>query len=87
LSKKSLDGELRHLVKGIVSPRPQQLAAALGIDVHEILQANHERRLNLEMIEAYAPGGEGATAKRYTFSVGDKIGSLTIATPIFCGTA
>jgi hypothetical protein len=63
-----------------------QLAAALGIEVHEILQANRERRLNLEMIEADTPGGEGFTAKRYTFSVGDKVGSLTIATPTFSGT-
>jgi len=63
-----------------------QLAAALGIEVHEILQANHERRLNLEMIETDTPG-EGATTKRYTFNVGDKLGSLTIATPSFSGIA
>jgi hypothetical protein len=64
-----------------------QLAVALGIEVHETLLANRERRLNLEMIETDTPGGEGVTTKRYTFSVGDKLGSLTIATPSFSGTA
>ena len=40
-----------------------------------------------EAIRVLIPFAARHTAKRYTFSVGDKIGSLTIATPIFCGTA
>ena len=64
-----------------------QLAAALGIEVGELLEANREQRLILEMVEADTPGGEGATAKRYTFRVADKTGSLTIAYPAYSGTA
>lgn len=41
----------------------------------------------LEMVEADTPDGEDATAKRYTFSIGDKTGALTITTPTFSGTA
>ena len=64
-----------------------QLAAALGIAVDELLDANRGRRLTLEQIEADTPTGEGARAKRYTFSVGEKEGSLTIETPMHFGSA
>lgn len=63
-----------------------QLAAAIGITIDELLKANRTQRLTLEGAD---PGtmGDGAPAKRYTFRVGDKKGSLIIASPTHMGSA
>jgi hypothetical protein len=63
-----------------------QLAAAIRITIQELLEANRAQRLTLERAET-GTTGEGAPAKRYTFSVGDKEGSLTIASPTRFGSA
>jgi hypothetical protein len=36
-----------------------------------LFQANEDRELTLENVEANTPGGEGATVKFYTFRLGD----------------
>jgi len=63
-----------------------QLAAAIGITIDELLEANRSQRLTLE---GAVPGttGDGAPAKQYTFRVGDKEGSLIIASPTHFGSA
>ena len=70
----------------IVGFDARQLAAAIGITIDELLEANRAQRLTLERAET-GTTGEGATAKRYTFCVGDKEGSLTIASPTRFGSA
>jgi hypothetical protein len=64
-----------------------QLASAIGITVNELLEANRERRLTLEQVWADTPNGEGATAKQYTFRVGEKQGSLIIKAQTQFGSA
>jgi hypothetical protein len=61
-----------------------QLAAAIRITIQELFEANRAQRLTLEQAET-GTTGEGAPAKRYTFCVGDKEGSLTIASPTHFG--
>jgi hypothetical protein len=65
----------------------EQLAATLGVSERELFAANSGRRLTLEQVETNTPGGEGATAKRYTFRIGNKEGSLIVETPMQSGSA
>jgi hypothetical protein len=64
-----------------------QLATALGISPDELFEANRSLRLTLERVDADAPTGEEAHAKRYTFRVGDNEGSLTIEVLTHAGRA
>jgi hypothetical protein len=70
----------------IVGFAARQLAAALGTTMAELFEANRARRLTLENAE---PGAteDGASAKRYTFRLGGKEGSLIIASPTHIGSA
>lgn len=55
-----------------------QLAAALGITVQVLFAGNQTGDLMLENVEANTKTGEGATAKRYTFRLGEKTGAMII---------
>jgi hypothetical protein len=56
----------------------EQLASALNITTAELFEANENQELTLENVYANTPNGEGATAKIYTFRLGDKEAFLTV---------
>jgi hypothetical protein len=63
-----------------------QLAAAIGITVDQLLEANRSQQLTLERVEI-GTTSDGATAKQYTFRVGHHEGSVFIASPVHMGSA
>src|SRR5262249_54391823 len=55
-----------------------QLAAALGVDVNTVIEANRNQTLIFLGTAKVAPSHGGSSASAYRFRIGDRQGSLTV---------